>query len=72
MAILSTETGYRVKPSPTLETGPFSSSTGEVARRLVEAGADGLVLFNRFYQPNFDLDALEVTSDLELSRASVL
>jgi dihydroorotate dehydrogenase len=38
-----------------------------MARRLVDAGADGLVLFNRFYQPDLDLDALEVTPNLELS-----
>ncbi len=37
------------------------------AQRLVEAGANGLVLFNRFYQPDFDLENLEVTSDLNLS-----
>lgn len=53
-----------------VKLSPFFSSMGEMARRLVEAGADGLVIFNRFYQPNFDLEALEVTPDLELSRAS--
>jgi dihydroorotate dehydrogenase (fumarate) len=46
---------------------PYFSSIPEMARRLLVAGADGLVLFNRFYQPDFDLDQLEVTSDLELS-----
>ena len=53
-----------------VKLSPFFSATGEMARRLVENGADGLVLFNRFYQPDFDLEALEVTPDLELSRAS--
>ena len=38
-----------------------------MAKRLVEAGANGLVLFNRFYQPDFDLDELQVMPDLELS-----
>lgn|SRR5215207_11296823 len=50
-----------------VKLSPFFSSMGEMARRLVEAGADGLVLFNRFYQPDFDLDALEVRTTLELS-----
>lgn len=50
-----------------VKLSPFFSSTGEMARRLVEAGADGLVLFNRFYQPDFDLERLEVVPNLELS-----
>jgi dihydroorotate dehydrogenase (fumarate) len=38
-----------------------------MAKRLADAGADGLVLFNRFYQPDFDLEALEVVPNLILS-----
>jgi dihydroorotate dehydrogenase (fumarate) len=38
-----------------------------MARRLVDAGADGLVLFNRFYQPDIDLELLEVVPALKLS-----
>lgn len=53
-----------------VKLSPFFSSMGEMARRLVEAGADGLVLFNRFYQPDFDLDELEVVPDMELSTPS--
>ena len=53
-----------------VKLSPFFSSTGEMAKRFVEAGADGLVLFNRFYQPDFDLDELEVSPSLELSSAS--
>jgi len=53
-----------------VKMNPFFSSTGEVAVRLVEAGAQGLVLFNRFYQPDFDLDAREVVPNLELSSPS--
>ena len=37
-------------------------------RRLDRAGADALVLFNRFYQPDFDLEKLEVVPNLTLSR----
>ena len=53
-----------------VKLSPFFSSTGEMASRLVKAGADGLVLFNRFYQPDFDLDDLEVVPNMELSTAS--
>ena len=50
-----------------VKLGPYFSSFGNMAVRLEEAGADGLVLFNRFYQPDIDLDTLEVTPSLELS-----
>ena len=50
-----------------MKLSPFFSAFGEMAVRLVGAGVDGLVLFNRFYQPDFDLDTLEVVSDLSLS-----
>jgi dihydroorotate dehydrogenase (fumarate) len=48
---------------------PFFTSLPNMARRLVRAGARGLVLFNRFYQPDFDVDALEVVPRLELSHS---
>jgi dihydroorotate dehydrogenase (fumarate) len=50
-----------------VKIGPFFSSLPEMARRLVEAGADGLTLFNRFLQPDIDLDTMEVTPSLVLS-----
>ena len=53
-----------------VKLSPFFSSTGNMAQRLVEAGAQGLVLFNRFYQPDFDLETRTVESRLELSRTS--
>ncbi len=43
-----------------------------MAKRLEAAGADGLVLFNRFYQPDFDLEALEVVPNLILSNSHEL
>jgi dihydroorotate dehydrogenase (fumarate) len=43
------------------------SSIANMAKRLDDAGANGLVLFNRFYQPDIDLDALEVTPKVLLS-----
>jgi len=50
-----------------IKLGPYFSSFGNMAVRLEKAGADGLVLFNRFYQPDIDLDNLEVKPSLELS-----
>ncbi len=52
-----------------VKLSPFFSATANMAKRLVDAGADGLVLFNRFYQPDFDLEALEVKPQLVLSRS---
>jgi len=46
---------------------PFFSNLTNMGRRMVEAGADALVLFNRFYQPDIDLEALEVVPNLVLS-----
>lgn len=53
-----------------LKLSPFFSAFGHMAKRLDEAGADGLVLFNRFYQPDFDIEQLEVSLNLEFSNAS--
>lgn len=50
-----------------VKLGPYFSSFGNMAVRLEGAGADGLVLFNRFYQPDIDLETLEVNPSLELS-----
>lgn len=55
-----------------VKVGPFFSSVGHMAKQIVEAGADGLVLFNRFYQPNIDLEHLEVVPDLVLSAQTEL
>ena len=50
-----------------VKLSPFFSALPNFARRLAEAGANGLVLFNRFYQPDFDLEELEVVPNLVLS-----
>lgn len=50
-----------------VKVSPYFSSTAHMAKKLVDAGASGLVLFNRFYQPDFDLDKLEVAPRLALS-----
>lgn len=60
---------WTVKIPVAVKMSPYFSSTAYMARRLAEAGANALVMFNRFYQPDFDLQNLEVVPSLELSRA---
>jgi len=55
-----------------VKLSPFFSSMPNMARRLVEAGASGLVLFNRFYQPDIDIEELDVVPNLRLSSAEEL
>lgn len=50
-----------------VKIGPYFSAPGHMATRLDEAGADALVLFNRFYEPDIDLTRLELSPSLELS-----
>ncbi len=50
-----------------VKVGPYFSAMGSMARRLGEAGADALVLFNRFYQPDIDLGTMAVAPNLSLS-----
>jgi dihydroorotate dehydrogenase (fumarate) len=50
-----------------VKLNPYFSAPGAFARELQDAGADALVLFNRFYQPDIDLQDLSLLSDLELS-----
>jgi dihydroorotate dehydrogenase (fumarate) len=55
-----------------VKLGPYFSSMANVAKKFDAAGADGLVLFNRFYQPDYDLEALEVVPNLILSNSHEL
>lgn len=55
-----------------VKLSPFVTALPGFARRIVEAGANGLVLFNRFYQPDFDLDELEIVHSLDLSTSAEL
>jgi len=50
-----------------VKIGPFFSSMGNMAMQLTDAGADGLVLFNRFYQPDINLELLSIEPNLVLS-----
>jgi dihydroorotate dehydrogenase (fumarate) len=52
-----------------VKLSPYFSSTANMMHRLSEAGAKGLVLFNRFYQPDLDLENLEVVPNLILSKS---
>ena len=58
-----------VKIPVALKLSPFFSSIGHMAKQLDGAGADALVLFNRFYQPDIDIEKLEVNPVLHLSTA---
>ena len=55
-----------------VKLSPFFSSIAHLARRLDEAGVNGLVLFNRFYQPDIDIEHLDVVPHLRLSDSSEL
>jgi dihydroorotate dehydrogenase (fumarate) len=55
-----------------VKLSPFFTALPHLARRLDQIGADGLVLFNRFYQPDIQPETLEVPLDLELSSPSEL
>ncbi len=55
-----------------VKLSPFFSSLAHLARQLDAAGADGLILFNRFYQPDIDVEELEVKRTLHLSNSSEL
>jgi dihydroorotate dehydrogenase (fumarate) len=55
-----------------VKLSPFFTSLPSLSSRLVQAGANGLVLFNRFIQPDFDIETLEVIPSLQLSTSSEL
>jgi dihydroorotate dehydrogenase (fumarate) len=55
-----------------VKISPFFTAMANMAKQLDEAGADGLVLFNRFYQPDIDIDALEIVPSLTLSQSQEL
>jgi dihydroorotate dehydrogenase (fumarate) len=61
-----------VKLPLAVKVSPYFSAPGQMMKRLVEAGADALVLFNRFYQPDIDLENLEVRPNVLLSTPQAL
>lgn len=69
---LVAEVKSAIKIPLAVKLSPFLTSLPNFARRIVDAGAEGLVLFNRFYQPDFDLDELEIIHNLDLSTSADL
>jgi dihydroorotate dehydrogenase (fumarate) len=61
-----------VKIPVAVKLSPFYSSFANFASRLDATGIDGLVLFNRFYQPDFDVEALDVIPTVRLSSSAEL
>jgi dihydroorotate dehydrogenase (fumarate) len=72
MARVVTAVKASVKVPVAVKLSPFFTSVRGVADALTAAGADGLVLFNRFYQPDIDIEKLETVSTLKLSDSSEL
>src|SRR6266702_1981035 len=62
----------KVKLPIAVKLSPYFTALPNLAKRIVAAGADALVLFNRFYQPDFDLEELEVVPNLVLSTSHEL
>ena len=61
-----------VKIPVSLKLSPFFSNLSNMAKQFDDAGADGLVLFNRFYQPDIDLDEYEVVPNILLSQSQAM
>src|SRR5262249_11507597 len=71
-ADLVSQVKAHVRIPVTVKLAPYFSAFPAFARTLDEAGADGLELFNRFYQPDFDLERMEVVPSLHLSSPAEL
>jgi dihydroorotate dehydrogenase (fumarate) len=69
---LVSEIRATIKIPLALKLSPFFTALPHAAKRFVEAGANALVLFNRFYQPDLDCETLEVVPNLELSSSQDL
>lgn len=59
-----------VKIPVAVKLNPYFSALGNMSMRMKNAGADGLVLFNRFYQPDFDINELVIKTDLQYSESN--
>ncbi|MEQ9407434.1 MAG: dihydroorotate dehydrogenase-like protein [Fuerstiella sp.] len=67
---LVAEVRSQIKIPLAVKLGPYFSSLANFAKRLSEAGVDGLVLFNRFMQPDINLQTMEIDARIELSHAA--
>jgi dihydroorotate dehydrogenase (fumarate) len=72
LAQLVWELKQYVKIPIAVKLSPFFASFGNLARQLDRAGADGLVIFNRFYQPDIDITTMEAASQVRLSTSDEL
>jgi dihydroorotate dehydrogenase (fumarate) len=70
--VVVAEVRQRIGIPIAVKLSPFYSALANFAKQLVAAGADGLVIFNRFYQADIDVDELEVERTLHLSDSSEL
>ncbi|MDE3212955.1 MAG: dihydroorotate dehydrogenase-like protein [Bacteroidota bacterium] len=61
---------HAVKIPVAVKLNPYFSTMGNMALRMKNSGADALVLFNRFYQPDFDINELKITTDLQYSESN--
>ncbi|MCA9975138.1 MAG: dihydroorotate dehydrogenase-like protein [Anaerolineales bacterium] len=68
--VASVKSGVKIPVA--VKIGPYFSATAHMAQQIEKAGADGLVIFNRFYQPDIDLDTETVVSTLDLSHPQEL
>ena len=66
---LLTDLQRQVSIPVSMKLAPYFSSIGNMVKRLERAGASGVVLFNRFYQPDIDLDTQSIASHVHLSRS---
>ncbi|MBI5295531.1 MAG: dihydroorotate dehydrogenase-like protein [Chloroflexi bacterium] len=69
---LVAEVSSAIKIPLAVKLSPYITCLPNFAHRIVKAGAKGLVLFNRFYQPDFDVDELEIVHSLDLSTSAEL
>jgi dihydroorotate dehydrogenase (fumarate) len=65
-----TQVKNTVKIPVAVKLNPYFSSIGNMASRMQKSGADALVLFNRFYQPDFDIHELKILSNLQFSESN--
>jgi dihydroorotate dehydrogenase (fumarate) len=72
MLNLVREVKKNLKIPVAVKIGPYFSSLPNVAKKLSDGGADALVLFNRFYQPDLDLESMEVCPNLTLSHSNTI
>jgi dihydroorotate dehydrogenase (fumarate) len=69
---LAVDLKHLLKIPIAIKLSPFFASVGNVVDRLDRAGADGVVLFNRFYQPDIDIETLRAVADARLSTSDEL